>query len=207
MLKSSRDPSVKTSAEAIEETASRAAGLTRLLLAFGRRQKIEARDVDVNAVVRDVEPLLRRFAGENHLTVELGSSLRTVRIDPMQLQQVLLNLVGNARDAMAAAGTVTVRTAMGSAVQLGRAPGWSAPSAGAVALEVIDTGAGMSAEVKARVFEPFFTTKLTGQGTGIGLATVREIVEQAGGIISVESEPGKGASFTIFLPVHSSKTG
>jgi two-component system cell cycle sensor histidine kinase/response regulator CckA len=94
-----------------------------------------------------------------------------------------------------------------SAVQPGRAPGWSPPSAGAIALEMIDTGAGMSAEVKARVFEHFFTTKLTGQGTGIGLATVREIVEQAGGIISVESEPGKGASFTIFLPVHSSKTG
>ncbi len=197
MIKRS-DSSVKTEAAVIEDTVTRAAGLTRLLLAFGRHQTIEARDVDVNAVIRDAEPLLRRFAGDNQLAIELG----TKRADPTQLQQVLLNLVGNARDALATPGTVTVRTAMASASQLVHAPGWIPPRAGAVTLEVIDTGAGMTAEVKARVFEPFFTTKLPGEGTGIGLAAVLEIVEHAGGVISVESEPGQGTCFTIVLPVH-----
>ncbi len=199
VLKRSDDPDAAVTAQGIEEAAKRAATLTRLLLAFGRGQPVEARILDINAVVSEAEPLLRRFAGESRLLIELGPDLPVVGADPTQLQQVLLNLVGNARDAMPTPGAVTIRTARASSDQIARTP----PRGGnttAVALEVSDTGDGMSPEVKARVFEPFFTTKAPGKGTGIGLSAVREIVELTGGAISVESSKGKGSRFTIVLP-------
>lgn len=199
VLRRSDDPDAAVTAQAIEEAAKRAATLTRLLLAFGRGQPIETRVLDINAVVSEAEPLLRRFAGESRLLIELGPDLPVVGADPTQLQQVLLNLVGNARDAMPTPGAVTIRTARASSAQIARTP----PPGGkttAVALEVSDTGDGMSPEVKARVFEPFFTTKAPGKGTGIGLSAVREIVELTGGAISVESSKGKGSRFTILLP-------
>jgi signal transduction histidine kinase len=199
VLKRSDDPDAAVTAQAIEEAAKRAATLTRLLLAFGRGQPIETRVLDINAVVSEAEPLLRRFAGESRLLIELGRDLPVVGADPTQLQQVLLNLVGNARDAMPTPGAVTIRTARASSAQIAQTP----PRGGkttAVALEVTDTGDGMSPEVKARVFEPFFTTKAPGKGTGIGLSAVREIVELTGGAISVESSKGKGSRFTIVLP-------
>ncbi len=202
-LKRSDDPEAALTAEAIEEAAKRAATLTRLLLAFGRGRPVEKRVLDINAVVSEAEPLLRRFAGESQLIIELGEDLPVVGADPTQLQQVLLNLVGNARDAMATPGAVTIRTARASSAQIAQ----TLPNGhdhqedmGAVALEVIDTGEGMSPDVKARVFEPFFTTKAPGKGTGIGLSAVREIVELAGGGISVESIKGQGSRFTILLP-------
>jgi signal transduction histidine kinase len=205
-LKKSGDPETATASQAIEEAARRAATLTRLLLAFGRGQTVEARLLDVNAVVREAEPLLRRFAGESRLLIELGTDLPVVGADPTQLQQVLLNLVGNARDAMVTPGAVTIRTARASSDQIAKTfPGDG--QAAAVALEVSDTGDGMGPEVKARVFEPFFTTKAPGKGTGIGLSAVREIVEMTGGVISVESAQGKGSCFTILLPALESRAG
>ncbi len=186
-------------ARAIEEATIRAGSLTRLLLAFGRGQAVVPRLIEVNAVVREAEPLLHRFAGDSQLVLELAESLGRVRADPTQLQQVLLNLVGNARDAMPGAGAVTVRTGPATPGQLTRAEWPLAPGHPSVALQVIDTGEGMTAEVAARAFEPFFTTKAPGKGTGIGLASVREIVEQCGGVIWVESRPGAGSAFTILL--------
>jgi signal transduction histidine kinase len=200
VVKRSADVSAASSASAIEQAAISAARLTRLLLAFGRQQPSEARYLDVNEVVREAEALLRRFAGESRLLLELSTDLGLVRADPTQLQQVLLNLVGNANDAMTSPGLVTIHTARASDAQLARVRGWSAGPNGALLLEVRDNGAGMSDEVKARVFEPFFTTKRPGRGTGIGLAAVHAIVEQCGGAIVVDSEVGKGSSFTIFLP-------
>jgi hypothetical protein len=203
-LKRSDDPDAALTAQAIEEAAKRAATLTRLLLAFGRGQPVETRVLDINAVVSEAEPLLRRFAGESRLVIELGPDLPVVGADPTQLQQVLLNLVGNARDAMRTPGAVTIRTARASSDQIARTP----PRGGkrtAVALEVSDTGDGMSPEVKARVFEPFFTTKEPGKGTGIGLSAVREIVELTGGAILVESAKGEGSRFTILLPAFESE--
>jgi signal transduction histidine kinase len=198
-LKRSSDPEAAVTAQAIEEASRRAATLTRLLLAFGRGQAIEARALDINAVVSEAEPLLRRFAGDSRLFIELGTDLPVVGADPTQLQQVLLNLVGNARDAMPTPGAVTIRTAKASSDQLARTPTRGGQTA-AVALQVSDTGDGMSPEVKARVFEPFFTTKAPGKGTGIGLSAVREIVELTGGAISVQSAQGEGSCFTILLP-------
>jgi signal transduction histidine kinase len=203
VLKRSSDESTVKWAIAIDDAASVAARLTRQLLSFGRAhsgQVREARYLEVNAVVGDAEALLKRFAGESQLIIELGEDLGVVLADPTQLQQVLLNLVGNASDAMPTPGVVTLRTARASAAQLARVPGWGAGAAGAVALQVIDTGEGMSPDVKARVFEPFFTTKAPGRGSGIGLAAVHGIVEQSGGTILVDSEPRKGSTFTILLP-------
>jgi signal transduction histidine kinase len=203
VLKKSADAKAASSARAIEETAGSAVRLTRLLLAFGRQQAPEPRVLDVNEVVREAEVLLRRFAGENQLMLELGTDLGVVRGDATQLQQVLLNLVGNANDAMPRPGLVTIHTARASESQLARVQGWGAGPTGALVLQVSDSGEGMSEEVRARVFEPFFTTKPSGRGTGIGLAAVHGIVEQCGGTILVDSEVGKGSCFTIFLPTFS----
>jgi signal transduction histidine kinase len=200
LLKNSTDAHAARTAQTIEQATKSAATLTRLLLSFGRGQPVDARLLDLNDVVSEAEPLLRRFVGDNRLIIELGSDLPIVRADSTQLQQVLINLVGNARDAMLTPGAVTIRTARASSDQAARVPQRSTSSAEVVALEVVDTGNGMSAEVKERVFEPFFTTKEAGKGTGIGLSAVREIIESTGGIISVQSEPGKGSRFTILLP-------
>jgi len=187
------------SARGIQEAARRAAALPRLLLSFGRGQSVAPRALDVNAVVREAEPLLRRFAGESRLVLELAELLPAVSAEPTQLQQILLNLVGNARDAMATPGQVTVVTAKAAAEQRARAPWAASGDVPAIVLQVTDTGEGMSPAVAARVFEPFFTTKAPGKGTGIGLASVREIVEHSGGMIWAASEPGKGSSFTVLL--------
>jgi signal transduction histidine kinase len=205
-LRKSPDADAASAAQAIEEAAKRAATLTRLLMAFGRGQPVEARVLDINAVVSEAEPLLRRFAGDSRLMIELGADLPVVGADPTQLQQVLLNLVGNARDAMPIPGAVTIRTARASSDQLARTRPLGGKQA-AVSLEVSDTGDGMSPEVQARVFEPFFTTKAPGKGTGIGLSAVREIVELTGGAISVESAQGKGSCFTILLPALENQQG
>jgi CheY-like chemotaxis protein len=185
----------------IRRAALRAADLTRQLLAYGRRQVLAPKVLDLNAVVANLEPMLRRLLGEDlELVADLDDNLGAVRADPSQLEQVILNLVVNARDAMPRGGRLTVATA---GIELDPAalrehPG-AAPGA-YVALDVRDTGTGISPEVRAHLFEPFFTTKAIGKGTGLGLATVYGIVKQSGGFISVTTELGHGTTFRVHLP-------
>ena len=199
-LKRNSDARVVSAADAIEEAATGAAKLTRLLLALGRKQELLPRVIQVRSAIHDAEPLLKRFAGESRLVVEVDPEIGAVRADPTQLQQVLFNLVGNAGDSMPVPGTVTLRASKAGSSDLARVPEWNPGPRGAVALEVIDTGTGMTREVQARLFEPFFTTKEIGKGTGLGLAVVHGIVAQSGGAIAVDSVVGRGSSFVVFLP-------
>jgi signal transduction histidine kinase/ActR/RegA family two-component response regulator len=192
----------RQNAELIRKAGEQAAALTRQLLAFSRKQILQPKVIDLNVLVCEMEKLLRRVIGErfdlqSHPEAEMGR----VKADPSQIEQVVLNLGVNARDAMPKGGTLIIRTAN---VRLDKttAPQISAslrPGA-YVMLSVTDTGAGMDEETKSHIFEPFFTTKGPGKGTGLGLATVYGIVTQTGGGISVESEPGHGSTFRIYLP-------
>jgi two-component system cell cycle sensor histidine kinase/response regulator CckA len=186
----------------VERAAERAAALTRQLLAFSRSQAPHEEDVDVNAVVGGVESMLRRLIGEDvELILAPGELPGPVRADPGRLEQVLMNLVVNARDAMPGGGTLHVRTGAGDpAAWAEQAPAGTAVPHAAVVLTVADSGTGMDAETVSRIFEPFFTTKPPGQGTGLGLSTVYGIVGQAGGWIQVESSPGAGTRFHVHLP-------
>jgi PAS domain S-box-containing protein len=187
----------------IRQAGLRARDLTRQLLAFARKQVIAPVRLDLNHSVRSSEKLLRRVLGEDvELVVETAIDLWPTLADPGQIEQVLLNLAVNARDAMPGGGQLTLRTRneeAGHAASQG-------PAQGHVQLIVRDTGSGIPAEVKEHLFEPFFTTKELGKGTGLGLATVHGIVAQAGGHVHVESEPGNGATFTICLPRTSAVT-
>ncbi|HET7321238.1 MAG TPA: PAS domain S-box protein, partial [Longimicrobiaceae bacterium] len=179
----------------------RAAELTRQLLAFSRKQVLQPEVLDLNASVRHTERMLRRLIGEDvELVVSTPPELGRIKADPGQIDQVVLNLAVNARDAMPAGGRLTLRTAD---VQLGEGdlPGhWNVRPGAYVRLSVEDTGHGMSAEVQERIFDPFFTTKEDGKGTGLGLATVYGIVKQSDGYIHVESHEGEGTAFHVFLP-------
>ena len=181
--------------------ARRAGNLTHQLLAFSRKQVLRPRVLDVNVVVRDMERLLHRTIGEHiALVTSLAPDLASVRADASQLEQVIMNLAVNARDAMPGGGRIIITTAN---VPLDAELAQANPEAradGYVLLAVSDTGTGMSAEVKAHLFEPFFTTKDVGKGTGLGLATVYGIVHQSDGLIAVDSELGRGTRFRIFLP-------
>ncbi len=175
----------------MKQAGDRAASLTRQLLAFSRQQVIVPQILDLNGVVTDAAKLLRRLIGEDiELTTALDPALGRVKADPGQVEQVLMNLAVNARDAMPAGGTLTVETA-----NVERDGGRY------VLLRVADTGCGMDAATKARVFEPFFTTKGPGKGTGLGLSVVHGVVQQAGGRIEVDSEPGRGTTFRVYLPL------
>jgi PAS domain S-box-containing protein len=186
----------------IDEAAQRAASLTRQLLAFGRRQVLNPRPVDLAALVGDTRRMLSRLLGEDvELELELDPALPPVHADPAQVEQVLVNLVVNARDAMPRGGRITVSSRLAE-VPPGGAPGGLAPGRYGV-LAVRDTGAGMDPETLGRVFEPFFTTKAEGQGTGLGLSTVYGIARQHGGRVEVESRPGTGSTFRVWLPVAS----
>lgn len=195
----------KQNAELIRKAGEQAAALTRQLLAFSRKQILQPKVIDLNTLVVEMEKLLRRVIGErfdlqSHPNAENGR----VKADPSQLEQVVLNLGVNARDAMPRGGKLIIRT---ENVRLDRetAPQISASLAPGnyVVLSVTDTGAGMDEDTKSHIFEPFFTTKGPGKGTGLGLATVYGIVRQTGGGISVESEVGKGSTFRIYLPQES----
>ena len=202
------DPARLDLAEA-RRAAERAAELTRQLLAYGRRQVLSPRLLDVNAVLAENAVLLRRtLPATMAFDLVPAPSVPRVRADPGQLVRVLMNLVLNARDAVRAAGggTVRIETAERHVDDVGlpgRGPGGpaDAPAPGRyVAIVVADTGTGMDAATRARVFEPFFTTKPVGEGTGLGLATVFGIVAQSGGTVQLESEPGRGTTFTVLLP-------
>jgi signal transduction histidine kinase/CheY-like chemotaxis protein len=185
----------------IREAAQRASTLTRQLLAFARRQVIQPRVVELGAVVREMSGLLQRVLGETiAVQTELADGLWPVRIDVGQLEQVLVNLAVNARDAMSRGGRLTIGAANEPVAEDGAAQR-GVPAGDWVRLSVVDTGHGMDAETLRRAFEPFFTTKGE-RGTGLGLATCHGIVQQAGGRIRVESAPGAGAAFHLFLPRH-----
>ncbi len=185
-------------AEQIGRAGRTAASLTRQLLAFSRRQVLQPAVLDLNGVVSNVEKMLRRLIGEHiDLVIRLGGDLPRVRVDAGQLEQVLLNLAVNARDAMREGGRLTIETA---AIDVADPDDDEMPAGRCIMLRVSDTGCGMTPEVQAHLFEPFFTTKAPGKGTGLGLSTVYGIVKQSGGAISVETAPGKGATFVIVLP-------
>jgi two-component system, cell cycle sensor histidine kinase and response regulator CckA len=187
--------------KAIQQAADRATTLTRQLLAFSRKQLLELKVVDVNAIVQDMERLLRPLIGENvKLATLLAPAAALTRADAGQLEQVLMNLVVNGKDAMPGGGTLTIQTQT-TVVDLShrREQQFIRPG-NYVVLSVSDTGMGMDKETQSRIFEPFFTTKEKGKGTGLGLSTVYGIVKQSGGYVMVQSEKGQGSTFQIYLP-------
>ncbi|MFA5907680.1 MAG: PAS domain S-box protein [Vicinamibacterales bacterium] len=196
------DPAMAAEVDEILHAADRAASLTRQLLAFSRKQILQPVSLDINEIVSSVSRMARRLIGtEVRLQLDLAQRVAKVLADPAQIEQVLLNLIVNARDAMPSGGMITVQTSnvrleadSPEMSQAGLAPGQF------VLLAVSDNGIGMDQATQARIFEPFFTTKETGRGTGLGLATVYGIIRQTGGAISVVSERGRGASFRVFLP-------
>jgi PAS domain S-box-containing protein len=195
------DDPIRSDVEEIRRAANRAAELTRQLLAFSRRQVVAPRVVDLNDVVRNVTTMLRRLLGEDIvLEIDLADPLAPVYADAAQLEQVIVNLAVNSRDAMPRGGRLAIRTRMRPPPPDPRGLPPALARDGQVVLMVEDSGEGMDAKTLAHVFEPFFTTKPPGRGTGLGLATVYGIVSQAGGHIGVESERGRGARFTIRLP-------
>ncbi len=194
-------PAEAKSAARIQEAAQRAAKLTKQLLAFSRKQVLQAKVVDLNVVVTEIEQMLRRLIGENiELTCIKGEEIGRVKADPGQIEQVIMNLAVNARDAMPRGGKLLIRTTNFDVdtAYARRHPGMR-PGA-YVVLEVSDNGIGMDADTQLHIFEPFFTTKEKGRGTGLGLATTYGIVKQSNGYVAVESAPDQGSLFRIFLP-------
>ncbi len=194
------DDANRSDVEEIKKAGGRAARLTQQLLAFSRRQVLQPTVIDVNALVTDMENMLRRLIGEDiELVAHLDEGVDRVRADAGQIEQVIVNLAINARDAMPQGGRLSIETADVELTEHGVA-GVPIPPGRYVRLRVRDTGVGMDTGTRARVFEPFFTTKDRHRGTGLGLATVYGIVKQSDGYILVDSEPGRGTIFTVFLP-------
>jgi two-component system, cell cycle sensor histidine kinase and response regulator CckA len=195
-----QDSRLRRFAEEIRKAGEQGAGLIQQLMAVARQRAVEPCLIRVNDVVSNTRNLLARLIGENiELVAELADDLGLVRMDPAQMQQIILNLVLNARDAMPDGGRITITTRNCHGPRPARdarnqfCDSW-------VALAVSDTGCGMDAEIRARLFEPFFTTKKPGQGNGLGLATVYRIVTHEGGRIEVESETGRGTRVLVYLP-------
>jgi PAS domain S-box-containing protein len=187
--------------EAIQQAADRATTLTRQLLAFSRKQLLELKVVDVNAIVQDMERLLCPLIGENiDLTTKLEANVGRTRADAGQLEQVIMNLVVNAKDAMPNGGKITIQTANAELDDSYRREHTYIQPGPYIMLLVSDTGCGMDKETQSRIFEPFFTTKENGKGTGLGLSTVYGIIKQTGGYVFAQSEVGHGTTFRIYLP-------
>jgi two-component system, cell cycle sensor histidine kinase and response regulator CckA len=185
----------------IQQNANRAANLVRQLLAFSRQQTLQPRVLNITDVLVDLSHLLRRLIGENiELKVVHGRDLGPVKVDQGQLEQVIINLAVNARDAMPSGGTLTIRTANVRSAQAQRRGHEVMPAGDYALIEVADTGVGIPGGNLARIFDPFFSTKELGSGTGLGLSTVYGIVKQTGGFVFVDSYPGRGAVFEIYLP-------
>jgi two-component system cell cycle sensor histidine kinase/response regulator CckA len=209
MLLASKDlkPAHRTALEEIRRSAERGGALTHQLLAFSRRQPLEAKTVRINDLVLQIEKLLHRLIGEDIELVTIPAAAQdTVEADPGRLEQVIMNLAVNARDAMPKGGKLTIET---GTVHLDES--FSAKRLGVVAgqhvtISIIDSGVGMDEETQSHLFEPFFTTKKPGRGTGLGLATAYGIIRQSGGAIGMFSEPGKGTTARIYLPVVQGKT-
>ena len=195
------EPNLLEYAEEIEKAGQRAASLTRQLLAFSRQQILTPTVLDLNTLVADMEKMLPRLIGEDiAVRIELGDGLGAVRADRGQVEQVIMNLAVNARDAMPSGGTLHVQTASRELDELYARDHPGAKPGRYIMLGVRDSGVGMDRETITHIFEPFFTTKELGKGTGLGLATVYGIVKQSGGYIGVDSSPGQGACFQVFLP-------
>jgi two-component system, cell cycle sensor histidine kinase and response regulator CckA len=187
--------------EEIRKSARRAAALTRQLLAFSRKQVLEPRVIDLNDIVQNLDKMLRSLISENiDLKTHFAKDLQATRADPTQVEQVIMNLAINARDAMPEGGTLTIETSNATLDAEYAARHVSVLPGPYVMLAVTDTGCGMDEDTKARIFEPFFTTKPAGRGTGLGLSTVYGIVKQHGGNIWLYSEPGKGTTFKVYMP-------
>lgn len=191
-------PTLRSDVEEIIKAADRGAALTQQLLAFSRNRAMEQRAISLNEIVRDMQSMLTRLIGADiELIVRLNAAVPPVLADQGQLTQVMMNLVLNARDAMPNGGRLTIETSVVAALPESERELHQVLHS---AITVTDTGIGMDSETRARIFEPFFTTKQEGFGTGLGLSTVFGIIQQIGGSVSVLSEPGRGASFTISIP-------
>ena len=204
----SEDDPMRGDLEEIHKAGERAASLTQQLLAFSRQQRLEPKIIELNAIVANLQRMLGRLIGEDvTLITRLEPDLGLARADPGQLEQVILNLAVNSRDAMPDGGTLTIETRnvrLKNPLSIGRI----AIEPGAYLLLLVsDTGIGMDAAIRARIFEPFFTTKEKGKGTGLGLATAYGVIKQSGGYIACDSEPGRGTTFRIYLPRHPGDAG
>ena len=196
-----QNPSVRAHAEEVLKAANRASSLTSQLLTFSRKQVLNLRIVNLNEVVANVEKLLGRLIGEDvQLVTKLGPNLASVKADPAQLEQVLMNLAVNARDAMPKGGTLTIETANAELDEAFTRQHLDFHPGHYSVLSVTDTGCGMNKDTISKLFDPFFTTKKPGKGTGLGLSIVHGIVKQSQGHILVSSTPGVGTTFTIYLP-------
>jgi len=192
---------VQGDVQQISDAAERASALVRQLLAFSRRQVLQPKALDLNASVKNLETLLRRLLGEDiEMVTAFSADTGTIKADPSQIEQVVMNLVVNARDAMPNGGRLTIETTNVELDEVYAGEHASVKAGNYVMLAVSDTGVGMDAETQLHIFEPFFTTKGGGRGTGLGLSTVYGIVKQSGGYIWVYSEPAKGSAFKVYLP-------
>ncbi len=185
----------------IRQNANRAASLVRQLLAYSRQQTLQPRVISLSEVVAELAHVLRRLiGGAIDLKLEHGRDIYPVMVDQGQVEQVVINLVVNARDAMAEGGTLTIRTSNFLAAEATPVVGETLPAGDYARIDIVDTGSGISPEIIDRIFEPFFSTKPVGAGTGLGLATVYGIVKQSGGYVAIASKMGEGTTFSIFLP-------
>jgi len=201
--KSTADPQLTSFIQEIRKAGERATGLTRQLLAFSRKQVLQPQPLDLNAILANINKMLRVLVGEDvQLVIAQGAALPTVMADPGQIEQVIMNLAANSRDAMPGGGTLSIATTADYSATLA---GTSEKADRYVVLAITDTGTGMSPETIKHIFEPFFTTKAPGKGTGLGLATVYGIVQQSGGFLEVQSELGKGTTFRVCLPAVETK--
>jgi len=201
LQKLEKDHEARASIEEVQKASKSASLLTRQLLTFSRKQVTRPRVVNLNRLISDREKILRRVVGDSiNLTTRLDKNLGNVLADPAQIEQVLLNLVVNARDAIGSAGTIVIETANVEPREVPVGDYDQVVDQPYVVMSVSDSGSGIDAETQTRMFEPFFTTKEKGKGTGLGLSTVHGIVQQSGGQIQVDSQPGQGAVFRIYLP-------